>query len=1099
MKVFTKLGITILVVFITAGMLWAQSSYDIGPKKPIQPIASDAIFDLQFEWPVGVGGGEAGIETNGTYIYTTKWNGTGEYYRYGMDGSYIEQITIAGAAGTRDLAFDGTYFYGAAANTTVFQLDLDGASLVSTFSAPTDCRAIAYNEDDDAFYANNWGSNITKFDMAGTNLGSWAVGPVGDSYYGFAYDNYCSGTYLWGYAQVGASLSELVQMSLPDGAETGLTFDVGSVLSAVDMAGGMCIDDNLVSGAWTIMGTCQNVNIWGVELCASGPALTNDVGIQSISAPNSGVNLSSAESVTVNVKNYGTDAQSNFDVWFTLDGGTAVTETISVTINGGDTYAHTFGTTVDLSAIGDYDFEACTDLTGDENTGNDCATKTVSNNVPEYCAASTGTEDEWIMDVVCGDINNLGTAWQGGVADYTDISTTIGQGMSEDITIENGNAWASDIVYCWVDWNDDYVFEQGGNEEFQLLNVGGAGQTFTGAITAPADAIGGDHRMRVRMTYSTAPEPCGNSSYGEVEDYTITVPGGSTLDPPTNFVAVVQDAVNVYSTWDAPVVVGDWIQWDNGTNDGGIGLTSGGTLYTASHWFPADLADYDGMNITQISFFANGDPDATYELMAWTGPDAGTQIMSQPIASFTVDEYNEINLDTPITIDASDELWFGYSCTHLAGTLPAGRDGGPAIPNNGDMLSTDGTTWVSMFLEYGLDYNWNLAAFVVATDATFPAKPMVKSTISNVSNGSPVTNELPGSGKEFTPSSSKALIGFNVYNNVEFIGYTTETNHLHENVAIGTYDYWATAVYDEGESGPSNTDQVTISGGGPVALFCDDFESYNVGEQLVVQNSTDWTTWSNNPGSAEDPYIIDQDGNAVEITGTNDLVYVMPNYTAGVYKMTFDMYVPTGGDGYFNTLQEFDPTPTWGMQVYFGHTNPGEGNIDGGAALAQVFSFDYDTWMSIKVTVDLDADWGEFFLDDVLIHGWVWSSGTFGTGTLNQLGGNNFFAWDGGVNGNPDFYFDNYCLFEEGEPPPCFFFDDFEAYNVGEQLVVQNSTDWTTWSNNPGSAEDPYIADQDGNTVNITGTNDLVYVMPNYAAGYYEMSFDMYVPTGGDG
>ncbi|MCD4732509.1 MAG: hypothetical protein K8R74_18045, partial [Bacteroidales bacterium] len=504
-------------------VFWPQDR-DINAKNT--PIPSDALFDLQFEWPVGVGGGEAGIETNGTYIYTTKWNGTGEYYRYGMDGTYIEQLTVAGAAGTRDLAYDGTYFYGSAATTTVFQLDLDGASLVSTFTAPTACRAIAYNEDDDAFYANNWGTEITKFDMAGTNLGSFPVGPVGDSYYGFAYDNYCSGTYLWGYAQVGTNLSEIIQMSLPDGAETGVTFDVGSVLTAVASAGGMCIDDNLVSGFWTIMGTCQNVNIWGVELCASGPALTNDVGIQSISEPNSGGNLSSAEPVSVIVKNYGTDPQSNFDVWFTLDGGTAVVETISVTINGGDTYTHTFAVTVDLSVYGTYDFEACTDLEDDENPGNDCKLKTVENFAPSYCPASTTTEDEWIMDVVCGDIQNLGTGWQGGVADYTDQFTIIGPGMSEDITVENGNAWTSDIVYCWVDWNDDYEFEQGGDEEFQLENVGGAGQTFTGAITAPGGAIAGDHRMRVRMTYSTAPVPCGNSSYGEVADYTIMVAAG---------------------------------------------------------------------------------------------------------------------------------------------------------------------------------------------------------------------------------------------------------------------------------------------------------------------------------------------------------------------------------------------------------------------------------------------------------------------------------------------------------------------------------------------------------------------------------------------
>ena len=75
-------------MMISSSMLWAQSSiYDLGPKKVTSPIVSDAQFDLQFDWPVGIGGGEAGIETNGNYIYTSKWNGSGEYYKYQMDGN----------------------------------------------------------------------------------------------------------------------------------------------------------------------------------------------------------------------------------------------------------------------------------------------------------------------------------------------------------------------------------------------------------------------------------------------------------------------------------------------------------------------------------------------------------------------------------------------------------------------------------------------------------------------------------------------------------------------------------------------------------------------------------------------------------------------------------------------------------------------------------------------------------------------------------------------------------------------------------------------------------------------------------------------------
>ncbi len=250
---------------------------------------TDDMFDLQFSWPVGVGGGEAGIETDGSYIYTTKWNGS-DFYRYEMNGTYIETFTCGTASAVRDLAYNGTYFYGSAASTTVFEMDFDAQTVVSSFSAPAAIRAIAYNEDDDVFYGNNWSEDIQVFDPTGASQGSFAVGPFGASLYGLAYDNYTGdGQFLWEYSQAGASPPEqnwLVQLELPSGAETGLTYNVADVITPVTgIAGGLCIDDHLVPGYWTIMGNMQNEYIWGVELCESGPLwLSIDINAGSLGA-----------------------------------------------------------------------------------------------------------------------------------------------------------------------------------------------------------------------------------------------------------------------------------------------------------------------------------------------------------------------------------------------------------------------------------------------------------------------------------------------------------------------------------------------------------------------------------------------------------------------------------------------------------------------------------------------------------------------------------------------------------------------------------------------------------------------------------------------
>ncbi|PIE88770.1 MAG: hypothetical protein CSA04_00160, partial [Bacteroidetes bacterium] len=90
----------------------------------------------------------------------------------------------------------------------------------------------------------------------------------------------------------------------------------------------------------------------------------------------------------------------------------------------------------------------------------------------------------------------------------------------------------------------------------------------------------------------------------------------------------------------------------------------------------------------------------------------------------------------------------------------------------------------------------------------------------------------------------------------------------------------------------------------------DDFESYNVGEQLAAQNPDLWTTWSNAPGGGEDPFISAdqaQSGtkSAVIETG-NDCVLPLGDLTEGKYKLRFDIFVPQGFVGYYNVLQLFN-------------------------------------------------------------------------------------------------------------------------------------------------------------------------------------------------
>jgi hypothetical protein len=194
-------------------------------------------------------------------------------------------------------------------------------------------------------------------------------------------------------------------------------------------------------------------------------------------------------------------------------------------LNSGNTAQANFSITAATNIPAGYAAEMVVQMVA---TGSIYATQPFTILFSDYCQATTSTEDEYISNVVFGTINNS-SGWQGAVANYTNLSTLMNAGASQQIVITNGTPWASDMVTVWVDWNRNYEFDDNANEAYSLTNVGGSGASFQGNITVPNDQFGGQYRMRVRMTYSTAPTPCGSASYGEIEDYSLMVSGGAPL------------------------------------------------------------------------------------------------------------------------------------------------------------------------------------------------------------------------------------------------------------------------------------------------------------------------------------------------------------------------------------------------------------------------------------------------------------------------------------------------------------------------------------------------------------------------------------------
>jgi len=155
-----------------------------------------------------------------------------------------------------------------------------------------------------------------------------------------------------------------------------------------------------------------------------------------------------------------------------------------------------------------------------------------NDNSKDYCLAGGGC-DEYIGNVAFGDINNTSDCTEYG--DYTDQSTDISVGETIPITVTNGNTWDGDICGIWIDWNQNDDFS-----DDEPINVSSGPDVFTASISPPDDAIGGTTRIRIRIQYYGLPEPCGTTSYGEVEDYSLNVITWLSLTPKLGIVLPVE-------------------------------------------------------------------------------------------------------------------------------------------------------------------------------------------------------------------------------------------------------------------------------------------------------------------------------------------------------------------------------------------------------------------------------------------------------------------------------------------------------------------------------------------------------------------------------
>ena len=334
-------------------------------------------------------------------------------------------------------------------------------------------------------------------------------------------------------------------------------------------------------------------------------------------------------------------------------------------------------------------------------------------------------------------------------------------------------------------------------------------------LTSFADFVSeeGDH-----VYYATAMyEVYGESDPSNSDTVTVEAPA-PTCNAPQNLMAESLGN-DVSLSWDAPEGGAGWFGYNDGIMATAIGTNGPAQFAVAVRFGQEGLADYNGMSLSKIRFIHN-EPTASYQAAVWTAEPDGSPVLIytgdwMSGADIPAAEWHDVEIVDGITIDWTQELWFGYNVDTPVG-YPAGCDGGPAVTGYGDLIALGGP-FQSMNAAYGLNYNWMIDGFADYADGR------------SIASMAPITvdYENPNTTSEFVEHRLETPVVVNTPSDRDMTNYIIyrdgeaedtlgigETAYNDIDVEWGDHSYYVTALYNNsdecGESEPSNTVDVSL-------------------------------------------------------------------------------------------------------------------------------------------------------------------------------------------------------------------------------------------------------------------------------------------------
>ena len=314
--------------------------------------------------------------------------------------------------------------------------------------------------------------------------------------------------------QVGTNIlggtTATINVTIPFGANVGLT---GMRIRSRGAG-----NTNGAGDACTTMGSGETedylITIAQAILCSGTPNATTITGP---SGACNGVNF------TLTAAGFSTDAGSEYQ-WESSPAGSGTWTPI--TGANGSAYTVVGG----ITSATDYRFITTCTFSGLNSISN---TLSITINTPTqcYCIPTVTSLDELISSVTIDNFTNANTGF--GVQGYQDFTSLPAIPMTTNTTIPFSATispfYTNDVVAAWIDFNQDGLFTD--STERVYLNAPTTATT-SGTITIPTSATLGLTRMRIRLDYNnTNPQACGNTSFGNIEDYMVNISSVSCPNP----------------------------------------------------------------------------------------------------------------------------------------------------------------------------------------------------------------------------------------------------------------------------------------------------------------------------------------------------------------------------------------------------------------------------------------------------------------------------------------------------------------------------------------------------------------------------------------